>query len=87
MFHRFWTNKMVIWKERENKIDDAQVDNDPMNVMSLRECSLLKYSWVSSMRAHVRLLEHMIRMWNPYQKHFYILIIDVEDIYVLTGLS
>ena len=43
------------------------------------------------MVSHERLLEHILRMWNPEQQYFevgaHILIVEVEDIYFLTGLS
>ena len=43
------------------------------------------------MISHERLLEHILRMWNLEQQHFevgaHILIVQVEDIYFLTGLS
>ena len=43
------------------------------------------------MVSHERLLEHILRMWNLEQQHFevgaHILIVKVEDIYFLTGLS
>ena len=43
------------------------------------------------MVSHERLLEHILRMWNLEQQYFevgaHILIVEVEDIYFLTGLS
>ena len=43
------------------------------------------------MVSHEILLEHILRMWNPEQQYFkvgeHILIVEVEDIYFLTGLS
>jgi hypothetical protein len=43
------------------------------------------------MRAQVRLLEHLVQMWDPDQQVFNVgihtLTIDIEDIYFLTGLS
>ena len=42
------------------------------------------------MVSHERLLEHILRMWNPEQQYFeagaHILIVEVEDIYFLTSL-
>ena len=44
-----------------------------------------------SMISHERLLERILRMWNPEQRYFevgaHVLTIEVEDIYFLTGLS
>ena len=41
------------------------------------------------MVSHERLLEHILRMWNPEQQYFevgaHILTVEVEDIYFLTG--
>ena len=43
------------------------------------------------MREHVRLLDHLIRMWNPNEQYFevggHILTLEVEEIYFLTRLS
>jgi hypothetical protein len=43
------------------------------------------------MRAQVRLLEHLVQMWDPDQQVFNVgahtLMINIEDIYFLTGLS
>jgi hypothetical protein len=43
------------------------------------------------MRAQVRLLEYLVRMWDPDQQVFIVgahtLAIDIEDIYFLTELS
>ena len=88
---RFLETKMVIWKEREHELDDAQAVNNPNTILSLRECALLKLFRIPGMRTHVHLLEHLIRMWDPEQQHFqvgtHILTLDVEDIYFLTEIS
>ena len=51
----------------------------------------MKYFRVPGMKAHIRLLEYIIGMWDSDQEHFlagvHILPIEVEDIYFLTGLS
>ena len=82
--------KMVIWKERQHELDELQAGNDPMTVRVLRECGLLKFFKIPGMRAYVCLLEHMIRMQDPYQQQFVVgthtLMIDVEEIYLLIGL-
>ena len=45
---------------------------------------------VPSIRKQIRLLEYIIRMWNPEKQHFEVgahtLTIEVEDIYFLTGI-
>ena len=42
------------------------------------------------MKAHIRLLEYIINMWDPQQEHFFVGVhifpIEIEDIYFLTGL-
>ena len=82
---------MVILKEREHELDYSQIENEPNIIMALRECELLKHFMVLSMKAHVRLLDHLIRMWGHKKKHFqvgtHILNIYIEDIYFLTRLS
>ena len=32
--HRYWTKKMVIWKEHEHELNDSQKSNDPMTKMT-----------------------------------------------------
>ena len=82
---------IVIWKEREHEVLYHQAINDPAIVEVLRKCGLLKYFRVPHMKAHIRLLEYIIGMWDPDQDNFLvgvnILPIEVEYIYFLTGLS
>ena len=91
MSHRYLKQIMVICREREDGLDDSQAINDPNMVMSSRECGILKYFIVLGMRAHVRLLNHLTRMWDLEKQHFqvltHILTIYVEDIYFLTEIS
>ena len=58
---------------------------------ALRHFGLLKFFSTPSMVSHECLLEHILHMWNPKQQYFevgaHVLIIEVEDIYFLTGLS
>jgi hypothetical protein len=79
------------WREREHKDDNAITKNHPQTIAALRDCGLLKYFRIPGMRAQVRLLEHLVRMWDPDQQAFNVcahtLMIDIEDIYFLTGLS
>ena len=57
----------MIWKEKEDEINDIRGGNDVGTVVSLQGCELLKIFNVPSMRSHVRLLEYIPRMWNPEQ--------------------
>ena len=79
------------WREREHEEDNANAENHPPTIAALRECGLLKYFRIPGMRAQVRLLEYLVRMWDPDQQVFNVgshtLSIDIEDIYFLTGLS
>jgi hypothetical protein len=67
------------------------VENHTPTISTLRDCRLLKYFRVPGMRAQVRLLEYLVRIWDPDQQVFIVgahtLTIDIEDIYFLTGLS
>ena len=58
---------MVVWKEMQHELDDARAGADPSSVVALRGCGLLNFFKVPSMRSHVRLLEYILRMWNPEQ--------------------
>ena len=62
-----------------------------MVIVQVNSHTMGKYFWIPGMRAQVRLLEHLIQMWDPDQQVFHVgahtLTIDIEDIYFLTGLS
>ena len=79
------------WREWEHKEDNTNAENHPPTITALRDCGLLKYFRIPGMRAQVRLLEHLVRMWDLDQQVFNVcahaLTIDIEDIYFLTGLS
>jgi hypothetical protein len=86
------SHTMVLeWREREHEDDNSATKNHPQTIAALRDCSLLKYFRIPGMRAQVRLLEHLVWMWDPDQQVFNVgahtLTIDIEDIYFLTGLS
>ena len=82
---------MVIWKERTHDDKDVAAERNPVCIAALWNCGLLNFFRTPSMVSHERLLEHILRMWNPEQQYFevgaHILIVEVEDIYFLTGLS
>ena len=81
----------MIWKERTHDNEDATVERNAGCIATLRYCGLLKFFWTPSMVPHEQLLEHILQMWNLEQQYFkvgaHILIVEVEDIYFLTGLS
>jgi hypothetical protein len=89
---RLLTTIMVLeWREREHEEDNANAENHPPTIATLRDCGLLKYFRIPGMRAQVQLLEYLVRMWDPDQQVFIVgahtLTIDIEDIYFLNGLS
>jgi hypothetical protein len=55
------------WREREHEEDNAMAKNHPPTIASFRDCGLLKYFCIPGMRAQVRLLEYLVRMWDPDQ--------------------
>ena len=76
--------KMVVCKEIQHEDDDARARVDVASIATLRVCGILKFFHVSSMKSHVRLLEYILRMWNPEQQYFevgsHILTLEVEEI-------
>ena len=81
---------MVIWKERTHDDKDVAAERNLVCIAAFRNCGILKFFQTPSMVSHERLLEHILRMWNPEQQYFkvraHILTLEVEDIYFLTGL-
>ena len=81
---------MVIWKEREHQVPYHQAPNDPGTIEALQNCGLLKYFRVPGIKAHIRLLEYIIGMWDLDQRNFVVVIhilpIEIEDIYFMIGL-
>ena len=82
---------MVIWKERQHDDDDSHAERNVGCIAALTNYGLLNFFCTPSMVSHERLLEYILHMWNPEQQYFevgaHVLTIEVEDIYVLTGLS
>jgi hypothetical protein len=75
----------------EHEEEDYFVGNDPGMVMALQQCRLLKFFKIQGMRAQLKLLEYLVHMWDVNEQALHvgahILMIDIEDIYFLTGLS
>ena len=57
--------KKAVWKERQHEDDDVRAEADAGSIANLHGCGILKFFHVLSMRFHVRLLEYILRMWNP----------------------
>jgi hypothetical protein len=79
------------WREKEHEEVDVAVDRDPVAWAALKRCGLYKFWTLKGMRAQVRLLEMLVGYWDPDSERFILdgqpLRIEVEDIYLLTGLS
>jgi hypothetical protein len=79
------------WRKREHEEYNAIARNHPPTIAALRNCGLLKYFRIPGMRAKVRLLQYLVRMWDPDQQVFHVgvhtLSLDIEEICFLTGLS
>ena len=82
---------MIEWHERENKDMDMISMGYRMTLNDLRRCRLLKFYHTSNMRAHVRLLEALVHLWDHKLGMFDLqgetLELTTEDIYIIMGLS
>lgn len=83
---------MVIeWREREHQGAYNEALNNPDTIDALRQCVILKYFYISSMRLETSLLQLLIGYWNPDRLLFMVdnepLPLEVEEIYFLTVLS
>jgi hypothetical protein len=82
---------MLEWREREHEMEDQITGNDPNTMLALQRCGLEKFFQIHDMRAQVRLLEFLVKMWEPNEQVFKVkvhdLALETEDIYFLTGLS
>jgi hypothetical protein len=52
------------WREREHEEDNEMAENHPPTIVALRDCGLLKYFHILSMKGQVRLLEYLVHMWD-----------------------
>ena len=85
------TRMTITWREREHEEHNMIALNDLGTVICLRDCGILKYFRLSSMRQQIELLEFLVHAWDLAIEAFHIrnkvVPITVEDIYFLTGLS
>jgi len=81
---------VIILREREHEEKDMISLNDQGIVDALRNCGLLKYFRLSSMRQQIELLQYLVFSWNPTDQVFHIrgkmILFTIDDIYFLTGL-
>ena len=83
--------RMVLeWREREHVDVEEAVRGDLMAQQALCVCGLYKFWCLGSLRAKPRLLQMLVDYWDPDSESFQIdgmsLMIEVEDIYFITGL-
>ena len=84
--------RMVLeWREREHGDVEDDVQGDIIAQQELWACGLYKFWCLGNLRAKPRLLQLLVDYWDPNSDTFQIdrmsLSIEVEDIYVITGLS
>ena len=55
----------LTWREREHEEEDMIALHDPVIVNALRNCDLLKFFRISSMRQQINLLQYFLDDWDP----------------------
>ena len=79
------------WREREHRDVEEAVSGDLMAQQALHACGLYKFWCLGGLRAKPRLLQMLVDYWDLDSDSFQInrmsLMIKVEDIYFITGLS
>ena len=84
------TKMSLTWREREHEAEDMVALHDPVTVNALRNCGLLKFFRISSIRAQISLLQYILDAWDPVNQVFQIrgktIPLTIEDMYFLTGL-
>ena len=72
-------------------MNDQVALNDNATIIALQNCGLLKFFMCPGLRAEPLLLQRLVAMWDYDSHHFMVgdqvLEMDVDDIYLLTGLS
>ena len=70
---------------------DREAMHDPLTLNALHQSRLLKLFCMTNMRAQSRLLEALVRYWDPKHDVFYlqgeVIEITMEDIYFIILLS
>ena len=56
---------VVTWCERKHEEEDMVALHDPDTVTALRNCGLLKFFRMSSMRQQINLLQYFLDAWDP----------------------
>ena len=67
------SQKMVVtWRESEHEEEYMVALHDPGTVTALRNCGLLKFFRISSMRQQINLLQYFLDAWDPTNQVFQI---------------
>ena len=56
---------VITWREHEHEEEDAIALHDLGTVAALRNCGLLKFFRISSMRQKISLLQNFLNAWDP----------------------
>ena len=56
VFRYLWSKMTITWQEHEHEEEDMLALHDPVTVNALRNCGLLKFFRISSMRQQINLL-------------------------------
>jgi len=56
---------VVTWREHEHEEEDMVSLHDSGTVTALRNCGLLKFFRISSMRQQINLLQYFLNAWDP----------------------
>jgi hypothetical protein len=79
------------WREREHEEFYVTMERDVGSQLSLKRCGIYKFWVFKGMRAQVRLLQILVKLWDPDTEALkYVgktLRIEFEDIYFIIGLS
>ena len=59
-----WIKMVVTWCEREHEEEDMIALHDHGTVDALRNCGLLKFFRISSMRQQISLLQYFLDAWD-----------------------
>ena len=70
-FAEIHQRKMVFtWREREHEEEEMVALHDPGTVTALRNCGLLKFFRISSIRQQINLLQYFLDAWDPTNQAF-----------------
>ena len=65
-----WIKMVVTWRENEHEEEDMVALHDLCVVTTFRNCGLLKFFHISSMRQQINLLQYFLDAWDPTNQVF-----------------